>query len=423
MPLVAAAGSLIAGVGGTAAVASAAIGAAGTMYAANQQSRSAQQAMNAQQQATNQGIAAQERALAQVQQNNQPFMQGGVQALDALLAEYGLSSNQGGGTMNSAAQPDFNAYLQANPDVAAEYQQEAAAGTLAQMGINTPEQFAQWHYGTYGQAEGRELPMSGGQGGEAGPSVSGQLTLQQQIENLGGRPQMDRPDFVSAEYVAPPSEAQYFSNFEESPGFQFQLQEAMRNANVARFSRGIGSSGGTMRELQNRAVGLAAQDYNNWFNRQNALYQSAIGNSQFATNFNLSNAQQQNALRQGAFESDRLYGNSNFDADRNFLVSENQRRLSNLSGIAGMGQAAASGVNSAALGVANNTAGYLNTNANALAAGYSQIADARASGVSTLTGMAQNALTGIGSNNRGSGGVPRSTGNKNKTGFVNYNLG
>lgn len=419
MPLVAAAGSLIAGVGGTAAVASAAIGAAGTMYAANQQSRAANQAMNAQQQATNQGIAAQERALAQVQANNQPFMQGGVQALDALLAEYGLSSNQG-----SQGQPQYDVaeYLRTNTDVAQRVNELRGQGIIGPNGqwataedwvnqVQIPNALQAGEDRFYPTLDQGDAPQSG------------QTTLQQQIEALGGRPQMERPDFITAEYVAPPSEAQYFSNFEESPGYQFQLQEAMRNANVARYSRGIGSSGGTLRELQNRAVGLAAQDYNNWFNRQNALYQTAVGNSQFATNFNLANAQQRNALAQGAFESDRLYGNANFDADRNFLVSENQRRLSNLSGLAGMGANAAAGVNSATLGVANNTGTLLNTNANALAAGYGQIADARASGLNALVGAGQSLLTGIGSNNRGSGGVPRSTGNKNKTGFVNYNLG
>lgn len=422
MPLVPAVGALVAGAGGTAAVASAAIGAGATLYAANQQSRAANQAMNAQQQATNQANALQQQQFDRVQQNNQPFMQGGYASLDALLAEFGLTPQNAQG-QTAQQQPDFNAYLQANPDVAAEYQQEAQMGTLAQMGISSPEQFAQWHYNTYGQSEGRTLPTVGGDALGTDPPQSGQTSLQMQIDALGGRPDMQRPDYITAEYVAPPSEDQYFSNFEQSPGYQFLLDEAMRNTNVARYSRGVGSSGGTMRELQNRAVGLAAQDYNNWFNRQNALYQSAIGNANFATNFNLANAQQQNALRQGGFESDRLYGNANFDADRNFLVSENQRRVGNLMGLAGMGQNAAAGVNSAGANMASNIGNQLNTNANALAAGYGQIADARASGLNALAGMGQSLLTGIGANNLGSGGVPRSTGNKNKTGFVNYNLG
>ena len=413
MPLVAAAGPLIAGMGGAASVASAAIGAGASIYAANKQSSAARRAIDAQQQATNQSIAAQERALAQVQANNQPFMQGGVQALDALLAEYGLGSSS-----QPSSQYDVRQYIQNNPDVAAARSGLEAQGVIGPNGRWAT--FEDWVANeqlpnAIAAGEQRDYPMldQSGQGG-------GQTTLQQQIEALGGRPQMERPDFYTADYVAPPNEADYFSNFQESPGYQFLLQEAMRNVNVARYSRGVGSSGGTLRELQNRAVGLAAQDYNNWFNRQNTLYQTAIGNSQFATNFNLANAQQRNALAQGAFESDRLYANANFDADRNFLVNENQRRIGNLAGLAGMGQSAASGVNSAALGVANNTGNQLNINANALAAGYGQIADARASGVNALAGIGQGILAGVGSNNTAPSSVPKSTGNKPKPSVLNF---
>jgi hypothetical protein len=92
--------------------------------------------------------------------------------------------------------------------------------------------------------------------------------------------------------------------------------------------------------------------------------------------------------------------NANFDADRGYLTSENQRRISNLAGIAGIGQSAAAGVNAAGQNFANNVGNQYNTNANALAAGYGQIADARASGVNALAGGVQGVLSTLGSNNR-----------------------
>jgi hypothetical protein len=50
-------------------------------------------------------------------------------------------------------QAQLDRYLTNNPDVAAAY----AHGAIP-SGISTPEQFALFHYQTYGQAEGRKLP-------------------------------------------------------------------------------------------------------------------------------------------------------------------------------------------------------------------------------------------------------------------------
>lgn len=408
MPLAAIAGPIIAGMGGAASAATigaAAIGAGASIYSANQQSKAAQQAMNAQQGATNAAIAAQERALAQTQANNQPFMEGGYAGLDALLGEFGLRPQNAQGQVPTQARYDIPAYIQNNADVqqrAQELQQQGVIGPGGQFAtpedwvaqVQLPNALAAGEQRDYGERPTTQTPMGGGGAG---------TSFEQQMAQFATRPDAGaRPDYLTAEYQAGPSEADYFDNFETSPFYDYMQNEARRAVNVAQFSRGIGSSSGTMKALQDRAAMTASGYRGQWFGEQDSKFRSAIGQSQFANNFNLSNIGQQNALRQSGFESDRLNANSIFDADRGFAVNENQRRISNLAGIAAMGQSAASGVNQASLNTASNIGNQYNTNANALAAGYGQIADARASGVNALAGGAQGLLSTLGSNNRAS---------------------
>lgn len=74
--------------------------------------------------------------------------------------------------VNTAANggPDWNAYLKANPDVAAEYGKVNGPGLKFYLGLGggphdpgmTAEEFAQYHYNTAGKAEGRTLPTVAG---------------------------------------------------------------------------------------------------------------------------------------------------------------------------------------------------------------------------------------------------------------------
>ncbi|MEI6438996.1 MAG: hypothetical protein WCO83_02215, partial [Alphaproteobacteria bacterium] len=62
--------------------------------------------------------------------------------------------------------PDWSSYLAHYSDVAAEYQRNASsakgAAYLNQLGIHSATDFAQWHYKTYGQADGRTPYAMGG---------------------------------------------------------------------------------------------------------------------------------------------------------------------------------------------------------------------------------------------------------------------
>lgn len=59
--------------------------------------------------------------------------------------------------------------------------------------------------------------------------------------------------------------------FQQSPGYQFAYDEAMRGVMQNQAARGLVGSGSTLRALQDRGAGLASQEYGNYMNRLAAL--------------------------------------------------------------------------------------------------------------------------------------------------------
>lgn len=100
----------------------------------------AKSATNAQAKANAEAIAEQRRQFDQVQKLLSPYVQGGNAGLSNLLGLVGA----GGG------QFDATRYLAANPDVAAQAQQLVSQGVYG-----SPEEYAQYHFNTYGKNEGR----------------------------------------------------------------------------------------------------------------------------------------------------------------------------------------------------------------------------------------------------------------------------
>ena len=125
------------------AVAAAVVGSAviGGVVASGAASKSSK----AQVQAAELSAAEQRAAREQLTQLLAPYTAAGTPALQAQMNLLGI----GGGAF------DPQAYLQANPDVAAGFQQ--TGGNFA-----TPEDYAQWHYENYGKAEGRPATLTSG---------------------------------------------------------------------------------------------------------------------------------------------------------------------------------------------------------------------------------------------------------------------
>lgn len=70
------------------------------------------------------------------------------------------------------------------------------------------------------------------------------------------------------------------SAFTESPGYQFRLGEGLKAIERNAAARGRLASGATLKSLQERGEGLAASEYDSWWNRNAGL----AGVGQAATN-------------------------------------------------------------------------------------------------------------------------------------------
>lgn len=161
---------------------------------------------------------------------------------------------------------------------------------------------------------------------------------------------------ISSVVGAPPSptDPSLLNQFQQSPGYQYQLQQMMNAVQNSSAGRNGAISGNMMRSLQSNAGGLANQDY--W-----TFYNALLGN----------------------------YGNRYQDIS-------NQRNMitGTLSNIAGAGQSAAANQGQLGQQAVSNIGGLLGTLGSAQAAGILGGSNALSSGFSGLF----NSLTGGGGN-------------------------
>ncbi|CAG4900845.1 hypothetical protein [Paraburkholderia saeva] len=149
--------------------------------------------------------------------------------------------------------------------------------------------------------------------------------LQSQLGTLGGM-----------NFSFNPTEAQ----LEQTPGYQFTLQQGMKNTNNALAAKGLNLSGAQAKGLSSFTTGLADQTYQQ-------QYQNALQN--FQTNYGM--------------QSDQY---------------------NRLSGLVGLGQNAAAGVGNAGLQTANTAGNFLTSGANAQAAGTIGASNAASSALGSL---------------------------------------
>jgi hypothetical protein len=275
---------------------------------------------------------------------------------------------------------DWATYDQQNPDVHAEYQRLQASpegqAYLADKGITTPEQFDQLHYQTFGQTEGRALPMNA----STSPTEVVPDYMNSRRPDAEAAPQYTRPADLSAPTIGgDPQVGDYFRGdwFHESPGFQFALNKALDSVNAKSAARGLLRSGDAAKALQSEATGLANQDFANAFARQLQLYGASRGayDTDKSRELNLFTYNQNRGDQN--FSEDRGYGTNLWDTqqnrrDRNFSDDRAQQTnqynqyVSNLFGLTSAGQNAAA---------QTGTAG--NLFANAVSQGNNNVADAR----------------------------------------------
>lgn len=147
-----------------ATIGAAILGGGATLLASNK-------AASASQHATDQSIALQQQQLAQTRQDEQPFVQAGYAATNALTSRLGLAGPGAGAVPTTASgQPSYSKFLAANPDIAAEAQRVVASGQFPSVGA-----YLQWHDANYG-GEGRASYADPTQGAAAGATPTNALS-------------------------------------------------------------------------------------------------------------------------------------------------------------------------------------------------------------------------------------------------------
>lgn len=264
-------------------------------------------AAKATQQATDAATAEQRRQFDLARQDQMPWLQAGRGALDMRSQLLGLGGVGGAGGGNAFAQPadQWNQYLQANPDVMQAATAALQTPHMRNMGITTPQQFAEYHYNTHGAAEGRQLgqPMGGGAAGGS-PGVVG----------VGGGAYMQGGDGQQMATAGPGGANDPYNAFLNS-GYA----RSMLETNQADMDKMVGSLGAAGKSMSGTSI-KALNDINrrntaNAFNMYDSalagmsntgqVTASAIGNAGMNMANNVGNMQMNAAAQRGS-----AYGNT-----------------------------------------------------------------------------------------------------------------
>ncbi|MFC4275570.1 hypothetical protein [Achromobacter aloeverae] len=326
-------GTAVAGVAGSAMSSSA------SKSAANQQADAAQNASDQQWQ-----------MFQQYQQNLAPYMGAGQTGLAALLGMLGLPTT--GITAGQSGQGETEQQIRDRLTPQFTTTQGGTKGTGGWVDSGG-------YYGDSGGASQVWDPNAGGTGGydvvdQAGLDAAVQAELAKQNQAT----QQAAGAFSGLGSLLTTPFSFDASDLENTPGYQFTLQQGLKSLNNQNSAMGLGLSGAQQKGLLSYATGLADNTYGQQYNRALQAYN---------TNYGIAND---------------MYNR--------------------LAGLAGMGQNAAAGVGNAGLQTANTAGNYATQAANAGAAGTIGSANALSSGLSGISnGLGLYSLLGGG----GSGGL------------------
>lgn len=313
--------------------------AAGSIIGGIFQSNAANKAADAQATAAQNTLHASQRATQQAQQFYEPGVAAygaGVNALAQRLGLPGAVANGGKQAKGGAFDPA--AYLKANPDVAAEYARLSPNNLKNNLGVSTPEQFAQWHYNQYGQYENRagspseliDTPQT------AAPAAT--PTPTNAMNGVFGN--------TADPKWTPPAEFSFsVDSFKDNPAYKFALEQGSGQVTANAAATGALQSGAALKALQDRGQKTAYQWYGN-----------------------------ERDFAYGKYSDDWNRARSTYESDRNYLTGRHDRATDDLFRFTSIGQNAANSSANAALGqgaaesnllegIGNSTAG------NALAQG------------------------------------------------------
>lgn len=372
------------------AIISAGVGAASSSSAANK-------AANASQYATDQSAQVQREALQLAQQNTATSRSAGDLATNALAARLGLiptgstvapaniyapaggvatsSPAATGNVYNSAVPysgstpqagaPDWNVYLQQNPDVAA----VVNGPTGNQYAGNTAQERAADHYARYGQSEGRALPtVTPQQAQAAAPVTDVVLSPQAQVPTYTRPDAVAAPNFTRPEY-APQLDVSYDTYLKsgdaKAADFDIAKQGGQVQASLA--AQGLLNSGAALKRLQEVGQNNKVKYYNLFRDYTTGQYNTDRArfdqNYNFDTNLAQQNYQYAQNRQDNIFNLDRAYGTDLALSNRNYETSRYDNQTGNLFQLSGLGQGAAGNYTAAAQNAANAQSQNLFSNA------------------------------------------------------------
>lgn len=405
-----------------AAVVPAVIGAGASIYSANQQKKAASKAQAAQDRAAEQQLQLQREQFDRVQGLQQPFIQGGYAAFDQLLGRLGVTQPQtrpqaapnapgaqgapmapsGPSAPQAAPQggADWQAYLDANPDVKANAEQRAAA-----EGVD-PLVIAQEHYNLYGKDENRALPMQPSQMASDPNAPPDYMNMAR--PEAPAAPTFQRPEAMRfQDYGQGPQFSWDPSQIANDAGYQFETAQTAANVNANSAARGKLRSGDAAKALQDRLFGVAHTYGNDYFSRAMQGYNANRSAFQDNRNYGTGLTQYQQGRADNIFADDRgfdmaryqdqrTYGDARFDAERNYATNRYDTQTGNLFNLTGIGTGAANAVAGAGSAYANNSGNVFGNQANAASQAAQDRASANAGMVGSIAGAAGNVFANWG---------------------------
>ena len=226
-------------------------------------------AAKAQTQAAEQDMAFQRETRDQIVAKLDPYYQGGTQAQAALMYEMGLGPRPMIGAQPLSIE-EVRTSMQGGP--------RQQGNSQANLGM-----------GVFGNAFRPSGPS------EPARTSSPQMSTSYRV---GGQTFGSRGE-AEAYAAANGTQGTPFGGFQESPGYQFALDQGNASINALAGAKGGLNSGATMQALQNNGIGMANQEYGNWWNRLSGL----AGSGQNAA------AQQGTAMSNAAQGVSQAYGN------------------------------------------------------------------------------------------------------------------
>lgn len=256
--------------------------------AAEAQTEAAQNAAQLELQGTRDAIAALERQFQDTVRLQLPRAQAGDTALASMMQMIGLdipdtllsgdayeqilyrpTTEEARQQEAQQEQNSLASYVQSNPDLQRSFDGLSAddQGTIANAGYDTNgdgrvsiDEFGQYHFDTYGQAEGRQLPSGNPLASTAGLGRDLRLptTAPQGANSLA-----DGPDLSI--------DAPRQTDITQTPGYQFRFGEGVRAIDSGAAAGGRIMSGAAIRRLNDFGQGLAGEEWNNQYNRLAAI--------------------------------------------------------------------------------------------------------------------------------------------------------